>query len=135
MAQLNSFVKIKAPNQKSNFTQAQFEEFLKCAQDPLYFMEKYIYIQHPTQGRLPLRAYPFQKKLVETYWKNKNSIAMIPRQSGKCVTADINITVRNKITGNIYDVPIGIYFEWQACMRDGRYLPDISKYQRTNQRT
>lgn len=135
MAQLNSFVKIKAPNQKSNFTQAQFEEFLKCAQDPLYFMEKYIYIQHPTQGRLPLRAYPFQKKLVETYWKNKNSIAMIPRQSGKCVTADITITVRNKITGNIYDVPIGIYFEWQACMRDGESLPDISKHQRTNQRT
>jgi len=87
MAQLTSFVKIKAPFQKTNFTPGQFEEFLKCAQDPLYFIENYIYIQHAKLGRLPMSPYPFQKKLITTFWENRNTICMLPRQSGKTTCA------------------------------------------------
>jgi hypothetical protein len=77
-----------------------------------------------------MSPYPFQKKLIATFWENRNSICMIPRQSGKCVSADIHITVKNKKTGDVYRLPIGIYFEWQACMRDGRPPTDINQYKR-----
>ena len=82
-----SFVKIKAPYQKTQYTREQFQELLKCANDPVYFIENYIYVQHPTKGRQPFRLYDFQKKLVHTYWKYTNSICMIPRQSGKTASS------------------------------------------------
>ena len=28
-------------------------EYLKCAQDPVYFLKKYAVIQHPMRGKVP----------------------------------------------------------------------------------
>ena len=81
------FEKLKAANQPTTYTQEQFQEFLRCARDPIYFMENYMFIQHPTMGKIQFDAYEFQKDLITTYWKNRNTIAMIPRQSGKTTTA------------------------------------------------
>ena len=37
------------------------EEYIKCAKDPVYFMKKYCWIQHPTRGRVQFNLYPFQE--------------------------------------------------------------------------
>ena len=88
MARKNTdFVKLKPPNQPTTYTPAQVKEFISCARDPIYFMEKYLYVQHPTRGKIPFIAYEFQKDLIKTYWDYRNVIAMIPRQSGKTTTA------------------------------------------------
>ena len=29
------------------------QEYLKCAQDPVYFLKKYAVIQHPMKGKVP----------------------------------------------------------------------------------
>lgn len=81
------FEKLKSPNQPTTYTAEQLQEFVKCANDPLYFMENYIYIQHPKLGKISFEAYDFQRDLIKTYWKYRNTIAMIPRQSGKTTTA------------------------------------------------
>lgn len=62
-------------------------ELVRCKADPLYFMEKYMWIQHPTKGKIPFEAYDYQKRLIEVFWKNVSSIALLPRQSGKTTTA------------------------------------------------
>jgi len=36
-------------------------EYIKCAQDPVHFMRKYCYIQHPQRGRIQFNLYPFQE--------------------------------------------------------------------------
>jgi len=88
MAKNNTaFEKLKPANQSTTYTPAQLQEIINCARDPLWFMERFLYIQHPLHGKLQFEAYPFQKELINTYWKNRNTIAMIPRQSGKTTTA------------------------------------------------
>lgn len=83
----SDFEKLKSPNQPTTYTTEQLKELSKCARDPLYFMENYIYIQHPKRGKIRFEAYSFQRELIKTYWSSRNTIAMIPRQSGKTTTA------------------------------------------------
>jgi hypothetical protein len=39
---------------------AQLQEIVRCGRDPIYFIKKYVYIQHPTRGKVQLDTYPFQ---------------------------------------------------------------------------
>lgn len=69
------------------YTEEQLQDLLTCADDPLFFMENFIYIQHGTKGKMKFVPYKFQRDLVKTYWKYRNTIAMISRQAGKTTTA------------------------------------------------
>ena len=44
-----------------NIKQIIKQEYIKCAQDPVYFMKKYCWIQHPTRGRVQFNLFPFQE--------------------------------------------------------------------------
>jgi hypothetical protein len=78
---------IKRPYQEMRVTASQESEFLKCAINPLYFIDNYIYIRHGVKGRVPFKLFDYQKDLVLTYWKNRQVIAMCSRQLGKTETA------------------------------------------------
>ena len=43
------FVKLKPPNQPVMMTPDQVQEFIRCARDPIYFMESFLFVQHPTK--------------------------------------------------------------------------------------
>jgi hypothetical protein len=58
------------------------EEILKCGKDPIYFIKRYCFIQHPTKGRLPLNLYPFQEECIESFVKYKKNIVLKSRQLG-----------------------------------------------------
>ena len=81
------FQLVKQANKKTAYTAHQIREIARCAKDPLYFMENYMKIQHPTKGRMAFEAYEYQKRLVYSYWKNTSVVALLPRQSGKTTTA------------------------------------------------
>lgn len=78
---------IKKGYAKDRFTLNQVEELKKCMADPIYFCEKYIMIQHPTKGRVPFELYDYQRELIGTFHKYKNSIALTARQMGKTTCA------------------------------------------------
>jgi len=78
---------VKAAHAKTSYTPHQKREIFRCMNDPLYFMENYLRIQHPVRGQIPFEAYDYQKQLVNAYWKNISVIALLPRQSGKTTTA------------------------------------------------
>jgi len=82
------FQLVKQANKKSTYTAAQIREIARCARDPLYFMQTYMWIQHPVKGRMHFEAYDYQKRLVNTYWTNTSVIALLPRQSGKALALD-----------------------------------------------
>ena len=46
---------------KKELKQAIRTEFMKCAQDPVYFMRKYCYIQHPQKGKMLFDLFDFQE--------------------------------------------------------------------------
>lgn len=58
------------------------QEFIKCAQDPVYFMKKYYWIQHPQRGRIQFNLYPFQGAVLNQFQKNRYSIVNKSRQLG-----------------------------------------------------
>tara|TARA_X000001382_G_scaffold45349_1_gene30598 strand:- start:51 stop:1682 length:1632 start_codon:yes stop_codon:yes gene_type:complete len=77
---------LKKVNTPVEFTEEQILEYQKCANDPLYFMEKYIQIVSLDEGLVPFKMYGFQKKIVETIHNNRFTICKLPRQSGKSTT-------------------------------------------------
>ena len=87
--------KIKTPDQEEEYTYDQVVELKRCMSDPIYFIEKYIKIQHPVQGAIHFKLYDYQKKMISTYENNKSVIVLSARQTGKC---NLNITRINTIT-------------------------------------
>ena len=58
------------------------QEYLKCASDPIHFMKKYCFIQHPQRGRIQFSLYPFQEKVLSLFQDNPYSIILKSRQLG-----------------------------------------------------
>ena len=58
------------------------QEYLKCAKDPVHFMRKYCYIQHPQRGRIQFNLYPFQEKVLTLFQQNDYSAILKSRQLG-----------------------------------------------------
>lgn len=64
----------------------QVDEILKCGEDPVYFIKKYLYIQHPLRGRLPFELYPFQEECIQGFLDYKFNIVLKSRQLGLSTT-------------------------------------------------
>ena len=58
------------------------QEYIKCATDPVYFLRKFCYIQHPQRGRLLFNLFPFQEKVLKHWGSKKHSIVLKSRQLG-----------------------------------------------------
>jgi hypothetical protein len=77
---------IKGSNVQVTFTPEQIEEYVKCSEDPSYFIENYIKIVNLDEGLIDFKMYDFQKDMVNAVHKNRFTIAKFPRQTGKSVT-------------------------------------------------
>jgi len=58
------------------------EEYKKCLVDPMYFMKKYVKIQHQTRGIIPFELYPFQEETLQNFIDNDRNIVLKSRQMG-----------------------------------------------------
>lgn len=124
---------VKKAYAEIEYTTEQLIEFQKCADridGPLYFMENFMRIQHPTKGSIQFKPFDYQRDLIKNYNECRRSINMCGRQMGKCVTEKINIVIRNK-AGEIFDIPIGIFYEYEAAKRNGTEKPDLLPYKRS----
>ncbi len=74
---------LKKANVATNFTPDQVQEFIKCSQDPVYFLKNYIKIVSLDEGLVPFDLYDFQEDMVQKFHDNRFNIAKLPRQSGK----------------------------------------------------
>jgi len=93
---------IKKPYQKLKFKSAwEQSEFFRCALDPVYFINKYVYVSHPTKGRVPFKLYDYQINMVRAYQNNRQVVAMCSRQLGKCSTSNTIIAQDDKKSQNI----------------------------------
>ena len=58
------------------------QEFLKCKEDPVYFMRHYIKIVHPIRGRVNFDLYRFQERIITEFTKNRFNLMRKFRQAG-----------------------------------------------------
>ena len=77
---------LKASDVPVNFTKEQVEEYLKCADDPEYFIRTYIQIVNVDEGLIPFDLYDFQSDIINKVHNHRFVIAKLPRQSGKSTT-------------------------------------------------
>jgi len=104
---------IKRPHQRTKYNEEQLKHLINCADSPLYFAENFFYVQTTQKGRQLLSLYPFQKVFLNNLSKYKYNIGLLARQMGKCLHSDSRINVRNKKTGEVFNITIGEFYVWQ----------------------
>ena len=90
MAKAQEPALVKTPYQSAVYNDQQIREFAACADPqtgPMYFLDNFFYIQHPTRGRMVYHPFDYQRRLIETYHNYRFSISMMPRQTGKSTSA------------------------------------------------
>lgn len=78
---------IKARGVKMKLTDTEESELIRCAVDPVYFIETYVKIVHIDHGLVPMKLYPYQRKIVDDYLHNPKIIMSMSRQAGKTSVA------------------------------------------------
>ena len=68
------------------FTKEQVKEYMRCATDPIYFIEKYIKVVSLDEGLVPFKMYDYQEEMIDIVHNNRFVIGKLPRQSGKSTT-------------------------------------------------
>lgn len=78
---------LRPANAQISYTKEMVEEYIKCANDPIYFIKNYVKVVHPDRGVVLMDLYEYQERMIRTYHENRLSIAMTARQMGKTTTA------------------------------------------------
>lgn len=87
-------------------------EYVKCLNDPVYFMKKYVKVQNPNQGTCSFDLYPFQEEALNTLVSSENTIILKARQMG-------------------ISTLVGAYSLWLMTFFEGRSILCISITQET----
>jgi hypothetical protein len=75
------------------YTREQLDEIIKCALDPIYFFENYVYVKHVDfEKKIKFKPRGYQRRMINSIINNRNTISRWPRQCGKTtVVAAINL--------------------------------------------
>ena len=71
---------------KISWTSKRIEEYLRCAQDPVYFTENYMKIINVDDGLVPFKLYDYQKEILRSFAANRFTVITTARQAGKSTT-------------------------------------------------
>ena len=78
---------LKKIGEEIEWTPEMLKEYMKCAQDPIYFSEKYIKIVQVDHGLIPMDMYDYQKEITNKIFNSRRVAVLTARQSGKTTTA------------------------------------------------
>jgi hypothetical protein len=83
----NSNSNLKSAGQVISFDKDQLEEYMKCAEDHVYFISNYCYIVTLDHGLQKFGLYPCQVNKLNVIHNNRMVILMEGRQQGKTTTS------------------------------------------------
>lgn len=83
----NANTLLKAAGVNIPYTEDQIKEYMKCAADPIYFIEEYCKIISLDLGLIDFKLYDCQKEKVKIIHENRKVILMEGRQQGKTTTS------------------------------------------------
>lgn len=79
----NGNVNIKKAGISQNLTKDEVSEFVKCKNDPIYFIKNYTKIVSLDDGLVLFDMYDYQERMVKEFYDNRFIINLLPRQTGK----------------------------------------------------
>jgi len=99
---LNNNTKLLKPDLVYKRTKEELEDYIHCAEDPVYFASK-CYLMTP-EGLKPCKLRDYQVEYLRHLQKNRFSIFLSCRQSGKCFS--MMSTIKIKLKNNSQSVNI-----------------------------
>lgn len=111
---------LKKVGTTQQLTAEQVEEFVRCSQDPNYFIERYVKIISLDKGFVRIELYPFQKEAITKINDNRKIIVKAGRQVGKCFFINTKIKARDIITNKTYEITVGEFYEYLSRMYEMR---------------
>ena len=82
----NGNINLKKTNQIIDWTPELVQEYIKCSQDPIYFIETYMKIITLNHGLMNFKLYPYQKQMITNFKEGRFNIVTTARQAGKSTT-------------------------------------------------
>lgn len=82
---------LKKARKQLNWTPEQLQEWMKCAQDPIYFAEKYYKIVSLDEGFITIKLFEFQKDIIRAINDHRRVAVNTSRQAGKTTIAAVII--------------------------------------------
>lgn len=105
-------------------TPQQLREYIRCMNDVNYFAERYIKIIDVDKGLIDFKPYKYQQKMMKTFSKQRFSVVMAPRQSGKCLLLNTKIRLKDR-NGKIFEVSGEHFYAWLRFKRDIKRDPSV----------
>jgi len=78
--------RLRRAGQEISLSKEEVKIYLKCARDPIYFIETFVKIVTIDEGIVPIKLWKFQKKLLKICHDNNRVIVKAGRQTGKTTT-------------------------------------------------
>ena len=72
---------------ETQYTEEELQEYMKCSQNPVHFIEQYTQIISLDEGMVPFELRGYQENLINFYNENRFNIVLASRQSGKSITS------------------------------------------------
>lgn len=88
---LDGVIGLKKPDLPFEYTQEEIVELTKCANDIIYFANKYCYCMQGSKGYQHITLRDYQEDMLKNYEDNRFNITLSCRQIGKTVIAAIFI--------------------------------------------
>ena len=116
---------LKRAYSEDEYTPQMIMELKKCQNDPVYFIRKYIKVQHPTKGTIPFDMFEYQERFVRCMETNRFVITLQPRQCGKTLTAamyllwyamfnkDVTVLIASKNQGHALEIAARVKFAYE----------------------
>lgn len=82
----NGNVLLKRTNHNIQWSQDRIQEWVKCSEDPLYFVENYMKIITLNEGLQTFKPYPYQRNMIKSFVDNRYTVVTTARQAGKSTT-------------------------------------------------
>lgn len=77
---------LKKANQNIEWSPQRIQEWVKCSQDPIYFVETYMKIISLNKGLVNFEPYPYQRNMFKSFVDHRYTIVTTARQAGKSTT-------------------------------------------------
>ena len=77
---------IKKAGVKQEYTPEQLDEYIRCKNDPFYFIKNYVKIVSLDEGKVNFNMREYQERMIKNFIENRFSICLTPRQMGKTIT-------------------------------------------------
>jgi len=78
---------VKRAGVETKYTDEELQEYIKCSNDPVHFIESYCSIISLDEGLVKFKLRGYQENLIRHYNDNRFNVVLASRQSGKSITS------------------------------------------------